>query len=300
MEQKVKIFFKNKRVLIIPAVVLGLIIGAFLYCYQNDSAGEGPYLEIDALNVGKADCLIITDGDHTILIDTATADMSSGILARLQELHVSKIDLMIITHYDKDHIGSAPYIVKNFTIEELVMPDYLPEDSERLERLMELPTKNKPKLIAKPYTVQIGPIRLDIRPCIDSEKLIAEKIEKNKEFDNDQSLVTMLTFEGKNFLFTGDIEKDRCKELLEDDSFSLKADWIKMPEHGRYQKKLPDLIEQVNPTYAVISTSNEEQPSDKTLKLLKEHNIAYYGTYDGDIVTICNNRSVIEVNAKKS
>ncbi len=284
--------FKNKRVRIVSAIVLVLIIGAFFFSKQNDSGREGPYLEIDALHVGKADCLIISDGNHTIVMDTGTSDQASYICDRLKEKNVSQIDLMIITHYDKDHIGSASELVKKFTIEDLVMPDYVPEEIDRLEGLKALSVQNKPKLLAEPYSAEFGDLKLDIRPCKVPEALIAKKMEKNKEFDNDQSLVTMLTFEGKKFLFTGDIEKDRCKELLEDDSIALKADWIKMPEHGRYQKKLPELIDRVDPTYAVISTSNEEEPADKTIKLLNERNIAYYGTYDGDIVTICSNGEI--------
>ncbi len=284
--------YKNIRVWIVPVIALVLIVGAFFFSTHHDSRREGPYLEIDTLNVGKADCMIITDGDHTILMDTGTANASNYICDHLKKKNVAKIDLMIITHYDQDHIGSASTLVNKFTIEDLILPDYMPEKMDRLEQLLALPTTNAPKLLSRPYSAYYGDIKLDIWPCKDPQAMIQKKVEKGKEFDNDQSLVTMLTYKEKKFLFTGDIEKDRSIELLEDDSLNLKADWIKMPEHGRYQKKLPELIERVDPTYAVISTSNEEEPAEKTLNLLNERNIEYYGTYDGDIETICCNGEI--------
>ncbi len=284
--------FKNKRVLIVLVSLAVLFIGAFLLYTNKDSGREAPFLEIDALNVGKADCFIITDAVHTILIDTGTQEAASDIQTRLKELNVSKIDLMILTHYDKDHIGSAPTLVNYFTIEDMIMPDYIPEKSERLEELKALPVTNASKLISKPYMLEIGDIKLDIRPANDPESIIQKKVEKGKEYDNNMSLVTMLTYEGKHFLFTGDIEKDRCKELLADDTFSLKADWIKMPEHGRYQKKLSELIDRVNPSYAVISTSKKEEPNEKTLNLLNERNIPYFITSEGLIQTTCQNGEI--------
>ena len=81
------------------------------------------------------------------------------------------------------------------------------------------------------------------------------------------SLLCMMTYGSKKFLFAGDIEKDRIKQLTEG-SMDLDSDWIKIPHHGNYDPKLEELMDIVTPEYAIISTSSDETPSNKLLKLL--------------------------------
>ena len=109
--------------------------------------------------------------------------------------------------------------------------------------------------------------------------------------DNNMSLVSMITFGTKKFLFTGDIEKDRIEQVINDD-YSLTADWIKMPHHGGYTKNTADLLAIVDPAYAVISTSNERPAEEKLMDLLSSLDIETYDTTYGTIVTYCDKNSI--------
>ena len=105
------------------------------------------------------------------------------------------------------------------------------------------------------------------------------------------SLVSMLTFGTKKFLFTGDIEKDRIDQILEDD-INLNADYIKMPHHGGYEKNSEDLLNIVNPSIAVISTSDERPADEKLTWLLSDMGIETYDTTYGSIITICDKNTI--------
>ena len=69
-------------------------------------------------------------------------------------------------------------------------------------------------------------------------------------------------------------------------------DWIKMPHHGRYQKALQDLLEAVQPSWAVICCSEEEPTEDKTLELLAEEGVSVWDTSEQAVVTGCDGSKI--------
>ena len=115
-------------------------------------------------------------------------------------------------------------------------------------------------------------------------------METDQEYDNDLSLVCGLKFGERSFLFTGDIEKKRTSQILED-GLIAEFDWIKIPHHGNYRKSLKNLLETVHPQYAVISTSREEPPEEKMIRLLEDQAIEYKITYE-DVVTVCDGTKI--------
>ena len=80
--------------------------------------------EITAFATGKADSLLIRSGDVNILIDAGEETDAELICSRMKEKGVSRIDLLIVTHFDRDHAGGVPQIMENFEVEEVYYPDY--------------------------------------------------------------------------------------------------------------------------------------------------------------------------------
>ena len=100
----------------------------------------------------------------------------------------------------------------------------------------------------------------------------------DKNESNNSSLITSIKYKNTKYLFTGDIENQRIKDYVENNKESY--DFIKIPYHGNYQKRLNDLLEVVNPKYAVITSSFDD---DKTVDSLKELRIKSYNTKNGYI-----------------
>ena len=111
------------------------------------------------------------------------------------------------------------------------------------------------------------------------------------EYDNDMSLVAKVICGERKFLFTGDIEKTRIRQML-DSGVDWTADWIKMPHHGRYQKKVEKLLEAVNPFYAVICDGEDQPAEEETLDALKKRQIKEWETADGTVVTITDGKNI--------
>lgn len=87
----------------------------FAACTPKNDVNEAlkDTLKIEILKIGKADCIIITDGTTSIVVDCGEEDDGADISAAMDALGISSIDYLIITHYDKDHIGGAPTLLKN-------------------------------------------------------------------------------------------------------------------------------------------------------------------------------------------
>ena len=86
-------------------ILLALFIAALFLTFSTGIAEET--MRIDFLNVGKADAIIIAKDPYTIVIDTGTNAQGKVLVRELQNRGCKSVDLLIITHYDKDHVGGA-------------------------------------------------------------------------------------------------------------------------------------------------------------------------------------------------
>lgn len=112
--------------------------------------------------------------------------------------------------------------------------------------------------------------------------------ESYEEEDNDFSLVTSMVCGNVRFLFAGDCEKERLKELLGQEEFALSHELLKVPHHGRKEKNSEEFIKAVGPKAAVI-TSSEEKPADEEVcRILENVGAEIYFTKDGAVTCLCD------------
>ena len=88
----------------------------------------------------------------------------------------------------------------------------------------------------------------------------------------------------------GDAENARIKDFVSTNNNTY--DFIKIPYHGNYLKRLDSLLSSVSPKYAVITASNEEGAEADTLALLDNSNIKYYITRDGGVLLTSDGNSI--------
>ncbi len=223
---------------------------------------------------GKADSFIITKDDSVILIDTGEKDLYEDIDIYLKEHNISKIDYLIITHFDKDHVGSAGEVIKNYKVDNVLQSNY-PKDSKVYTKYLEaLNSKNiTPITVRDNMNFTISDISFDIIP----------PVKEVYEIDpsNNSSLITSITYKDTSYLFAGDIEKDRLEEF--NDNNTRVYDFIKMPHHGDYDEGIEELITTIKPKYAVITSSVEEKESKKVVKLLNNNGVKTYYTRIGSV-----------------
>lgn len=253
----------------------------------QSTAGGG--LTIYNLDVGKADCAVIISEGSTGIIDAATPEACDTIDHFLVNKNISSFDYMILTHYDRDHIGSAVDILEKYDVRSIYIPDYVSAKEYYAPLMKVLDGRDGVTTVSGvPLDVALPDLSLRILPATDPEALKADE----KDYDNNMSLVCLMTYGDSRFLFTGDIEHDRIAQIL-DDGEDISADWIKIPHHGSYEKKIKKLLKTTGAQYAVISTSTDNPPDEKLMSAIDKKGIDVFSTADGDVVTTSDGKTVV-------
>lgn len=291
----------EKKRIIAVAVLLVALAAVWLGIRQfaGSDGIENPALTITALPVGKADALILKMDDWAAMIDTGEESDGSYIRETLEAAGIDHLNLLLITHFDKDHVGSAAELLETVGADQVLMPDYEGTRSEYAAFLaaLEAHPETEVQRVTGMETLEIPAGSVNTSLTIYAADDPAEIQDTDGEYDNDMSLVAGLTCGEKKFLFTGDIEKTRIRQMLES-QVDWKADWIKMPHHGRYQKKVEKLLEAVKPSYAVICDGDDEEAEEETLDALKKRQIEEWETADGAVVTVTDGKN-IEIRQEK-
>lgn len=202
-----------------------------------------------------ADCTILLNRNRCVIIDTGEEQDVDHILAMLRELAVTKIDCMILTHPDKDHVGGASAILDEMKVDLVIAPYYI-QEKERYTMLLEkissmgidflTPSRNR--------EFYYGDLRLRIFPPDD---VMYEKV-------NDYSLITLVEHGDVRMLFMGDAEKKRIQEA---EIYQLRdIDLYKVPHHGRESKSGAEFIEKIHPQFAVVTAKSTSEEIEAALE----------------------------------
>ena len=277
--------------IILLCLILAGIAVFLLYWFllrPRKSADTWSDLVVTNLDVGKADCAILQYKDITGIIDTGTEDAFDTIDSFLIDNEIDSFDYMILTHYDKDHIGSAVKLLEKYPTGSIYIPDYVSKKKYYPGLMEELEKQDNVVVVnMDPVDFQYDDLRIEVIPAEYPAPLLLD--DDNR--DNNMSLLSMVGFGENKLLFTGDIEGDRITQIV-DSGEDLDADWIKIPHHGGYEEELDELLDMVSPQDAVISTSHEKEPKKKLLETLTEDGIHTYDTMDSNVVTICDGKNL--------
>ena len=235
------------------------------------------------LKAGQADAIILKTQNHSVIIDLGEEDDGDEISEFLEENNITDIDYILITHYDKDHIGGFSEVMENVTAKNILVPNYEGTSEEYTEFLN---TINDKKLTVTRLTEDISFVLDDVL-----FEVSVPKKQFYKEGDNDYSLVISVTHGENTFLFTGDAEKERLAEVLSE--FGKQYDFVKIPHHGKHNGNTKRFINTVKPQYAVICDSEKNPASDKTLSYLVTQGTEIYSTKNGDVQIVSDGKEII-------
>ena len=232
-------------------------------------------LKMTFLDTGKSDCIVIQAGESVVVNDAADEDDQEMICAFLDGLQTERIEYLVLSHFDKDHIGSADKLLQRYEVGCVLMPDYQ-EDSEPYLALMEAlqETETESRRLRESYQFSLEGI----------EFYVDAPGEASYDNDNNYSLITRVTCNRNEILLMGDAQKQRTEEFLESTHLPRSCDLIKMPHHGDYNKRLRDLFVKVHPKYAVLTAGAERsRVEEETLTLLEACRCGAYYTDEGTI-----------------
>ena len=109
-----------KKELIVVIVGLFILFVLIFFSNQNRKVSSDYDFKVYFFNAGKADSILLEKNGHYILIDTGEDTLRDDLLRYFESNHIEKLDYLIITHFDKDHVGSASTVIDNLEIGEVL------------------------------------------------------------------------------------------------------------------------------------------------------------------------------------
>ncbi len=273
---------KNHTFLIL-AVLFSLNILAWLAVYDL----SGSELEIVFFDIGQGDAIFIeTPQRHHILIDGGPSSIISEKLAREMPFWDRTIDLIILTHPEKDHLSGLIEVLKRYKVENVLWTGIVRNTSEYQAWLKLIKEEGSNVFEAKAgLGIKAGRAALDV--LYPFENLAGREFENS----NDTSIVNRLIFGENSFLFTGDISQSVETELADD----LDSDILKVSHHGSKTSTAKEFVEAVSPKIAVISSGRNNSyghPHQETLETLADYDINVLRTDElGDIKIISDGKN---------
>ena len=272
------IYKNNKKLTVI------FLTTFFIFNYSYKSIFNSDYVYF--FDVGQGDSTLLHLDSKNILIDTGGKE-NTNIVNNTQVPYfksdgIRKIDYLIITHGDFDHMGEAINLINNFKVEKVIFNcgPYNELETELIKVL------DKKKI--KHYS------------CIKELNIDKNKLYflQTKEYDNenDNSNVIYTELDGYKFMFMGDASTTTEKEILS--KYNLPdIDVLKVGHHGSRTSSGKDFINEINPKYSIISVGKNNRyghPNKEVLDNLNNSKI-YRTDENGSIMfKIKNNKLQIK------
>ncbi|MBD7970350.1 MBL fold metallo-hydrolase [Paenibacillus gallinarum] len=243
-------------------------------------------LTVHYIDVGQgASQLIQTPNGKTMLIDGGNNDDEQVMVSYLKKQGISKVDVIIGTHPDADHVGGLDAVVDAFDIGKI----YMPKVSSNTKTFESLLTSIKNKGL-KVTTAKAG-VTIDLDNQLNIKMIAPVKTYDDK---NEMSAVVKLTFNKNTFLFTGDAESGSESDMI-NSGVNLKSDVMLVGHHGSNSSTSQAFLNAVNPTYAVIQVGDNSygHPTSNILKRLHDKKVKIYrNDLQGTIVFTSNGTTI--------
>ena len=269
-------------------LIIFLLILLNKYSYFFDSS-----IYVYSIDVGQGDATLLKDKNHAILIDTGGKlnyvkepwmskkeyHVSDNYITFFESIGITKINYLVITHGDYDHMGDAINLVENFKVEKVIF------NCGELQTLEKELIKVLDKKNIKYYS------------CVKELSFNNNKLYflQTKEFDNenDNSNVIYSELNGYRFMFMGDASTITEKEILDKYNMS-NIDVLKVGHHGSKTSSSKEFINKINPNYSIISVGKNNRyghPNKEVLNNLENSKI-YRTDQDGSIMFKIKNKNL--------
>jgi beta-lactamase superfamily II metal-dependent hydrolase len=234
-------------------------------------------LTIYFLNAGDADCILLHTQNHLVMIDCGEEDDGDNALRALDTLGVDRVDCMILTHPDKDHIGGAPRVLSSGRVDAVYLPDY-DKGSEEQRKL-------RSAIASTPQTESIT-VKRTMRFVLDGVTFTVYATAlplKGSDASNMSSLGVLVEHGNNRLFFAGDAVGARIPEIISQIPDPSTVDLLKIPHHGRFDNQSDALIEALTPSVAIICCDRDAPPDNRVLHLLNSIGADQYQTAHGII-----------------
>ncbi|MDU4697323.1 MAG: ComEC/Rec2 family competence protein [Paenibacillus sp.] len=239
-------------------------------------------LRVIFLDVGQgASQLLISPSGHTMLIDAGNNDKEEEMVRYLQAYGVHRLDLVIGTHPDADHIGGLDRVIDRLDIGEIYMPK-IQSNTKTFESLLN-------SIRSKGLKVKTAKAGVELAWDEEVQVNLFAPV-KATDDNNNMSAVVKVTYGNTSFLLTGDAESE-SERLMLDSGANLRADVLLVGHHGSKSSTTAKFLSAVKPKYAVIQVGDNSygHPTKTILdRLAKQQVQVYRNDLQGTVEIISN------------
>lgn len=287
----------------ITYVFMAMLAGMFLFVFSGCSVGlpdtgtpvstAGQKLKVYFLDVGQgASQLLVTPSGKTMLIDAGNNDKEQVMLDYMKQYHISKLDVVVGTHPDADHIGGLDKVIDQIPVETIYMPK-VQSNTKTFESVLKS-IKNKG---LKVKTAKAG-LSWDL-----DDEVHVDMLAPTRSYDdsNNMSAVVKVTYGQTSFLLTGDAESASEKDMIASGA-DLQADVLLVGHHGSNSSTTLSFLKKVNPKYAVIQVGKGNtygHPKSAILSRLQKQGVEVFRNDRQGTVEVDSDGSSIQISTER-
>ena len=282
----------KRKILFLLVFIFILAIGAYILYEENLQAN----LEVITLDIGQGDAILIkTPYRQNILIDGGPDNSVIRGVDRHLPFWRRKIDLMILTHPDADHVTGLVEVLRRYPVERVmgtgvahILPAYI--------RWLEIIKDEE-----IPFDIAQAPMRVEFGDDLWMEIIYPwdDFAGRDVEDNNETSIVAKLIYGETSFLLTGDATIEVEEKLVEAENFQpliFNINVLKVGHHGSKGSTSLEFVEMVKPEYAVISAGADNRfghPTTRVLKNLEKVGAIILRTDEvGDVVLVSDGERI--------
>jgi competence protein ComEC len=247
------------------------------------------------IDVGQGDSILIEfPKGERMLIDGGGLhedrfDIGKNVIAPfLWKKKIHRVDYLVLTHPDPDHLKGLNFIASHFSIGQF-WDNGLQPHNETYDQFQDTLLRKKIKRVLindKTPLQTINGVQIFFYNPPELEKF--HKPYRQQSFSNNHSLVMKLRFKKTDILLTGDVEKEAEDRMMRE-GYPLKADILKIPHHGSATSNSSHFIERVRPAYAILSVGERNigrLPHPGVLKRYEEAGAKIFRTDQQGAITV--------------
>jgi competence protein ComEC len=255
---------------------------------RGDISTETPLI-FAVLDVGQGACVVVITPDRRTLVADAGRSperVRQVVLPFLAQQQVTRIDYLVATNPDQDHVGGLQALIEALPVGAWVDP-VIPTTNETYAGLLQMvSTRGITALRAR------RDMQLDLGPAVQVELLWpAEplRLTDGEPSHNDNSVVIQITHREVRFMITGDIEQPAEEAIVElETNRGLRSDVLVVAHHGSQTSSSAAFLDVVSPDVAIVPVGPDNQyghPHDEAIQRLRFRSIRIYRTdLDGNVV----------------
>ena len=275
----------RKIALLVSICIAVLLSGCTQYQQQNKKVEtsqlpleQGKEMKVHFLDVGQGDSILIqSPNGKNLLVDGSTRSAGKDVIAYLRTHRVEKLDYVVATHPDADHIGGLLSVLNSISIKNFIDSGKV-HTSQTYEKMLQLILdKNIPFIVP-----EVG----DTIPLDDELDITVLNVGEESDDNNEASIVLKIVYGEVSFLLMGDADTYVEKNILE--RANVKATVLKAGHHGSDTSSSEEFIQAVKPDVTILSYGKDNSyghPHAEIKSRLERLSSQIYGTAEvGNIV----------------